>query len=220
VSLLSVLIRRRRIARTVVDAARLDPADRVIDIGCGPGSAVRGAARRVAAATGIDPDPAMLRAARRISTISRRHNIAWLEGQAEKLPLPAAQATVVWAISSVHHWADRAAGFAEASRVLFPAGRLLIVEQLATGENGRGISPDQVGQLRGQLTAAGFGDVSLAIVSAGRRTLAIISGTSPPAGRDEEAASPRLADELSRRSGCVRRFAGQPVGWTGRGQAT
>jgi ubiquinone/menaquinone biosynthesis C-methylase UbiE len=177
VALLAMLIRRRRLARTVVNAARLDPADRVIDIGCGPGSAVRYAARCVTAATGIDPDPAMLRAARRIGVISRRRNVAWLAGQAEKLPLPAAQASVVWAISSIHHWSDRAAGFAEVIRVLVPAGRLLVAEQVAIDENSRGISLDRVGQLREQLTAAGFGGVSLEILSAGRRTVAIISGT-------------------------------------------
>jgi ubiquinone/menaquinone biosynthesis C-methylase UbiE len=178
-SALSMLIRRRRIALTAVDAARLDPADRVIDIGCGPGTAVRYAARRVAAATGIDPDPAMLRAARRTSLAPGRRNITWLAGEAGKLPLPDARATVAWAISSIHHWDDHAAGLAEVSRVLVPAGRLLIVEQLAAGENGRGISAGRADELSGQLSAAGFRNVQIETVTAGRRTLAIISGTNP-----------------------------------------
>jgi ubiquinone/menaquinone biosynthesis C-methylase UbiE len=184
-SALSMLIRRRRIALTAVDAARLDPADRVIDIGCGPGTAVRYAARRVSAATGVDPDPAMLRAARRMSAVRRmgavrgRRNITWLRGDAGKLPLPDAQATVAWAISSIHHWSDHVAGLAEVSRVLAPEGRLLIVEQLAADENSRGISADRVGELSGQPSAAGFRAVHVETVMAGRRTLAIISGTNP-----------------------------------------
>jgi trans-aconitate methyltransferase len=45
--------------RAVADAAELTAADRVVDVGCGPGTAVRLAARRAAIATGIDPDPAV-----------------------------------------------------------------------------------------------------------------------------------------------------------------
>ena len=46
--------------RAVADAAELTAADRVVDVGCDPGAAVRLAARRAAIATGIDPDPAIL----------------------------------------------------------------------------------------------------------------------------------------------------------------
>ena len=37
----SMTIGRGPLARRAVDAARLTPADRIIDIGCGPGAAVR-----------------------------------------------------------------------------------------------------------------------------------------------------------------------------------
>src|SRR6516225_1350057 len=89
--------------RAVADAAELTGADRVVDVGCGPGTAVRFAAARAATATGIDTDPAMLRFAHWSTAIPRPANISWLEGRAEKLPLPDGQATVVWAISSAHH---------------------------------------------------------------------------------------------------------------------
>jgi hypothetical protein len=42
-------------------------------------------------------------------------------------------------------------------------------------------SSGRVDELREQLIAAGFRDVNLATVPAGRRTMAIISGTNPPA---------------------------------------
>jgi trans-aconitate methyltransferase len=41
--------------RAVADAAEPTAADRVVDVGCGPGTAVRLAARRAAIAAGIDP---------------------------------------------------------------------------------------------------------------------------------------------------------------------
>lgn len=52
-----------QLARAVADAAELTPADRVVDIGCGPGTAVRYAAARAATVVGVDPDPVMLQLA-------------------------------------------------------------------------------------------------------------------------------------------------------------
>jgi ubiquinone/menaquinone biosynthesis C-methylase UbiE len=171
--------------RAVTDAAELTAADRVVDIGCGPGSAVRVAARRAATATGIDPDPAMLRFAHWSTAIPRPPNISWLQGRAEKLPLPDGQATVVWAISSAHHWDDRTAGISEARRVRAPGGRLVLAERLtkpaARGHAAHGLTRDQAEELARQLTAAGFGQVRLHIGKAGLQTVIIIRGQKDPA---------------------------------------
>jgi cyclopropane fatty-acyl-phospholipid synthase-like methyltransferase len=64
ITAMSMTTGRGPLVRAVAGAAELTPADRVVDIGCGPGTAARYAARRAAAATGIDPDLAMLRLAR------------------------------------------------------------------------------------------------------------------------------------------------------------
>jgi len=172
--------------RAVADTAELTGADRVVDVGCGPGTAVRLAARRAATATGIDPDPAMLRFARWSTAIPRPPNISWLEGRAEKLPLADGQATVVWAISSAHHWDDRRAGIGEARRVLAPGGRLVLAERLAKpaarGHAAHGLTRDQAEELTRQLTAAGFGQVGLHIGKAGLRTVIIIRGQKDAAG--------------------------------------
>jgi ubiquinone/menaquinone biosynthesis C-methylase UbiE len=180
---LPMTIRRRHIARALVDAAQLGPSDQVIDIGCGLGTAVRLAARRSAVATGIDPAPGMLILARWLSAFRRSPNISWLPGHAEKLPVLGGQATVAWAASSFHHWTDRAAGLAEASRALAPAGRLLIVERLAPTEqpHARGITNDGVDAIIRQVTEAGFLDVRTRITLAGSITLVIVSAAKPPA---------------------------------------
>ncbi len=192
VTALSMTAGRGPLARAVADAAELTPADRVVDIGCGPGTAVRIAARRAATATGIDPDPAMLRLARWITALRRPPDVSWLEGRAEKLPLPDDQATVVWAISSAHHWEDRGAGIGEAWRVLAPDGRLVLAERLtrpgarghaerltrpgARGHAAHGLTRDHAEDLARQLTDAGFGQVRLHTVKAGHRALVIIRG--------------------------------------------
>ncbi len=185
ITALSMTAGRGPLARTVADAAALTPADRVIDIGCGPGTAVRLAARRAATATGIDPDPAMLRLAHWSTAIWRSPNVNWLQGRAEKLPLPDGQATVAWAISSAHHWDDRGAGISEVGRVLAPGGRLVLAERLAKpaahGHAAHGLTRDQATDLARQLTAAGFRQVEQHIAKAGHRTLVIIRGAKYPA---------------------------------------
>lgn len=176
----SMTIGRGRLARAVADAARLAPDDRVVDIGCGPGAAAREAARRAAAATGVDPSPLMLRFARWISAIRRPDSVTWLEGRAEELPLPDCGATVVWAVNSAHHWSNLAAGLGEAWRALGPAGRLIVAERLvkpgSSGHAAHGLSSDGAGELARQMTAAGFLEVRVRTSRAGHRELVIVDG--------------------------------------------
>lgn len=171
-------------ARVAVEAAGLSDGDRLVDVGCGPGTAVREAARHAAAATGVDPSAASLSLARWISARRRARNVTWVQGSAEDLPLPDASATVVWALSSVHHWADRGAGFAEARRVLRPGGRLLIAERQARegarGLAAHGLTSDQAGQVAGEMAAAGFTGIRTQTRRASRRVLIIIQGTTAP----------------------------------------
>jgi ubiquinone/menaquinone biosynthesis C-methylase UbiE len=168
-------------ARAVAETAGLTGDDRVVDVGCGTGTAVREAARHAAAATGIDPDTMSLALARfmtRVRPGRQSGSITWLQGSAEKLPLPDGSATVVWSLSAVHHWADRPAGFTEASRVLTTGGRLLIAERLtrsgARGHAAHGLNPAQAGQVAAELTAVGYADVQTQIIPARRRVLTII----------------------------------------------
>jgi ubiquinone/menaquinone biosynthesis C-methylase UbiE len=176
----SMTIGRGSRARAAAAAARLTPADRVLDIGCGPGTAVRLAARRADTATGIDPSPVMLQLARQITGILRSRHVSWAEGKAEKLPVPDGQATVAWAISSVHHWDDLSAGLGEARRALAPDGRLVLVERLARpgarGHAAHGLTSGQAEDLARQLTAAGFLRVEVHTRKVGHRNLVIIQG--------------------------------------------
>jgi ubiquinone/menaquinone biosynthesis C-methylase UbiE len=185
ITAVSMTAGRGPLARTVADAAELTAGDRVVDIGCGPGTAVRYAAPRAATATGIDPDPVMLRLAQWSTALRRSPDVSWLEGRAEKLPLPDGEATVAWAISSSHHWEDRGAAVSEAWRILVPGGRLVLAERLtkpgARGHAAHGLTQDQAEDLARQLTDAGFGQVRRHIAKAGHRTLVIIRAAKDPA---------------------------------------
>jgi ubiquinone/menaquinone biosynthesis C-methylase UbiE len=168
-------------ARLAVDIASVTAADHVVDIGCGPGVAVRAAADRGARATGIDPAPVMLRTARAVTR--GRDGIDWAEGAAESLPVPTGSATVVWSLATVHHWKDVTKGLAEAHRVLAPGGRVLAIERQvapdATGIASHGWTEQQAESFAAQCRTAGFEDVRVEGRSAGRRKAWAVHGIKP-----------------------------------------
>lgn len=177
---LSMTIGREANAALAIDLSRLDPTDRVIDIGCGPGTAVRRAARLGARATGIDPAGVMLRVARRLGD---GDGITYLEGAAESLPLPDASATVVWSIASIHHWSDIDAAIAEVRRVLEPGGRFVAIERRARpgakGLASHGWTAAQAEAFASTCRAAGFADVRIARSDSGRRPAVAIAAVKP-----------------------------------------
>jgi ubiquinone/menaquinone biosynthesis C-methylase UbiE len=175
----SMMFGRGRAARKVIEAAVLTPQDRLVDIGCGPGTAIRMAALCCAQATGVDPSTALLRLGRWISSIRRRSNVTFVEGTAERLPLPDATATVVWSLSSVHHWNSLTSGLAEAKRVLSPGGRILLAEKLVkSGGSGRAhrLTADGADRLSRDLFDAGFTQIQRQEQRAGHRILVILTG--------------------------------------------
>jgi ubiquinone/menaquinone biosynthesis C-methylase UbiE len=158
---LTMIIGRGGVARLAADLTAVTDADRVVDIGCGPGTAAREAARRGAQVTGIDPAPIMLRLARTLTRGSP--SISWAQGAAEAVPIPRHSASVLWSISSVHHWRDVDAGLAEAHRVLSAHGRLLAIERHtrpgATGWGSHGWTRAQADVFADRCHDAGFTDV-------------------------------------------------------------
>jgi ubiquinone/menaquinone biosynthesis C-methylase UbiE len=76
--------------------AGIRETDHIVDLGCGPGAAVREVGRRGGQATGVDPSPLMLRLARWITALRRARNVARVQAAAKALPLPNASASVVW----------------------------------------------------------------------------------------------------------------------------
>lgn len=177
---LVLLLMGRASARLAVDLAGVGAGDRVVDVGCGPGGAVREAARRGAAATGVDPAPVMLRLAR---MFTRRGDITWTTGTAEQVPLPDASATVVWSLATVHHWQDVQKGIAEAHRLLAPGGRLLAVEKQtspdATGLASHGWTRQQAEAFAQLCRSAGLADVTVGGHKAGRRDVWAVRAVRP-----------------------------------------
>jgi ubiquinone/menaquinone biosynthesis C-methylase UbiE len=102
---------------------------RVLDLGCGtapiaPRLNAWGA--HPASYVGADLSVQMLHAARRRLNDSPRSSVT--AAAAEALPFRDGAFDTIVSASSLHYWADPAAGLAEARRVLAPGGRLLLVD--------------------------------------------------------------------------------------------
>jgi len=162
--------------------SELAAGDAVADIGCGPGTAARSAARLGASVVGVDPAPVMLRVARLLTRRSAQA-VRYAEGSAEALPLPDSSVSVAWSIASVHHWADLDAGLHEARRVLKPGGRLVAIERLsrpgATGLASHGWTPEQASAFADRCRAHGFTGASVNRHGGGRRTRVSVRATAP-----------------------------------------
>jgi len=169
-------------ARLAVRLSELAASDTVADIGCGPGTAARRAARLGASVVGIDPAPVMLRFARLLTRRSRQA-IRYAEGSAEALPLPDSSVSVVWSIASVHHWADLDAGLHEARRVLKPGGRLVAIERLtrpgAKGLASHGWTPEQASAFADRCLVHGFTGAGMNRHGGGRRAKVSVRATAP-----------------------------------------
>ncbi|MBP2453054.1 class I SAM-dependent methyltransferase [Mycolicibacterium lutetiense] len=176
---LAFLLVGRGKARLAADTAQVSPEDHVVDVGCGPGTAARVAARRGARVTGVDPSSTMLRIARLITP--SRAPITWSEGTAETLPATEGSATVVWALATVHHWQDVGKAVAEARRVLAPGGRLIAIERQspdgATGLASHGWTRQQAESFATLCRGTGFDDVSVAEHGSGKQAAWVVSGT-------------------------------------------
>lgn len=168
-------------ADLAVRLAAISRGDRLVDVGCGPGVAMRRAAAAGApSVVGVDPAPVMLRVGRvRHPLASRRSGWRFLEGSAEALPLGDASATVIWSLSTVHHWRDIELGLQEARRVLAPRGRFLAIERRAksggTGLSSHGWTDAQADQFAAACELAGFEDVRVARHQTSREVLTVLA---------------------------------------------
>jgi SAM-dependent methyltransferase len=170
-----------RWAPDLVQAAGVQPAERVLDVACGTGAVTRLLAEQVGPAgnvTGLDITPGMLAAAR-LAAPSQR--IEWLEGSAVKMPLPDGTFDAVVCQQGLQFFPDKPAALSEMRRVLKRGGRLalscwrsvehtpgyLVLEQALArrvGPEKAALPPFSLGDagaIRGLVVGAGFREVKL-----------------------------------------------------------
>lgn len=122
---------------------RLNPGERVLDLGSGAGTDSLVAAQMVGDqghVTGIDMTPAMLTKARASAAEMGLENVEFVESEAERLPFPDESFDVVVSNGVIDLILDKDAVFSELHRVLVPGGRMQIADvtiQNPVSEEGR-----------------------------------------------------------------------------------
>jgi SAM-dependent methyltransferase len=158
-----------RIARLLLG---LTPGDGVLDVACGPGNFTREFAEIVGdagLAVGIDASPTML--TRAVADTERAGDVvAYVRGDAERLPFRDASFDAVCCFAALHLFTDPFAALDHMARVLTPGGRVAIltscrlqsaagraVNDLAGARSGmRVFGPDEIVDA---LRERGFADV-------------------------------------------------------------
>jgi ubiquinone/menaquinone biosynthesis C-methylase UbiE len=115
-------------ADQLVEVARIQEGDRVLDVACGTGIVARSAAVRAGvtgSVVGIDLNADMLAVARRASG-SVRPAIEWRQGNAVELPFPDGSFDVVLCEQAIQFFSEPVRALVEMRRVLTRSGRAAV----------------------------------------------------------------------------------------------
>ena len=124
---MAMAVEHKELHRAVVEKLDLDSGDHVLEVGFGPGTAIRLAALRAAFVAGIEASSAMvLQAARRNRPTIRSGRVEVRRASVSAIPYPDKSFSAVFEINSFHHWDRPDVGLQEIFRVLMPGGRLLM----------------------------------------------------------------------------------------------
>jgi SAM-dependent methyltransferase len=154
----------RRPYTLAIRALEARPGDHLVDLGCGPGEALRRlAARRPGQVTGIDISDAMLAQARRRNRRAiAEGRVSLLRGSFHRLSLPDRSVDRLLAVNVAYFWQDFGPVLAELRRVLREDGLLAIyVTDASTMSRWRFAGPDthrlfDADQLARALEGGGF----------------------------------------------------------------
>jgi ArsR family transcriptional regulator len=134
----------------------LIPGDYVVaDLGCGTGAVTAQLAHHVKRVIGVDSSAAMLKAARK--RVGDRENVDLLRGDLAAVPLNSSSCDAAMLLLVLAYTTDTAAVLREASRILKPGGKLVIVDLLPhdqddfrrqMGQASMGISLEEIQQFQ------------------------------------------------------------------------
>jgi len=142
--------------------ADLDEGETVLDLGSGAGADALISARRVAPtgrAIGLDMTDEMLELARQNARDAGVHNVEFVKGYLEELPLPDASVDVVISNCVINLSGDKPKVLAEAARVLKPDGRFAVSDVIADPDMDEATKADMAawtGCTAGALTETAF----------------------------------------------------------------
>jgi len=107
----------------VLNAAKIQPDDTVLDVGAGTGFLIEGASRIAQNVVALDFSEAMMGEAR---TKLRGRNVEFKIGNVEHIPLPDGSVNAVIGNMILHHCLNPEVAIRDMARVLAPGGRLAL----------------------------------------------------------------------------------------------
>src|SRR5262245_57183906 len=145
--------------RWAVQLLDVQPGDRVIELGCGPGVAIAALASRATRGlvVGVDHSQVMIRQARRLNRAAiRAGRVRLIHATVERLSTSDGPFNAALAVNTVGMWPDPAARLRELTRLLRPGGRIALVSQPRCPGATAATSAAAASELAGLLTEAGF----------------------------------------------------------------
>ena len=145
--------------RWAVQLLDVQPTDRVIELGCGPGVAVAALATRAVQGlvVGVDHSQVMIGQARRRNRAAiRAGRVRLLHAPVERLSIGDGPFDAALAVNTVGLWPDPTARLRELARLLRPGGRIALVSQPRCPGATAATSAAAAEELAGLLTDAGF----------------------------------------------------------------
>jgi SAM-dependent methyltransferase len=145
--------------RWAVQLLDVQPTDRVLEVGCGPGVAIAALASRAARGlvVGVDHSQVMIGQARRRNRAAiRAGRVRLIHTPVERLSSSDGPFDAALAVNTVGMWPDPTARLGELARLLRPGGRIALVSQPRCPGATAATSAAAARELAGLLTAAGF----------------------------------------------------------------
>jgi len=174
-------LEHRKLNRVAVDLLDVQPDDRVLEIGYGPGTAIAMLAERATdgLVAGVDISEVMLKQA-----TTRNHpaieagRVDLRQGSVSSLPFDDSRFTRVCTINCFHDWPNQAQDLREVHRVMAGGGLLLLWLPMKP-PGGKKMTPghtdDEVRQIQAMLTDAGFGDLRTHTPEFGRPVTCVLA---------------------------------------------
>ncbi|RZS34723.1 methyltransferase family protein [Herbihabitans rhizosphaerae] len=144
--------------RWVVRLLDVQPNDRVIELGCGPGVAIAALATRATRGlvVGVDHSRVMIRqASRRNRAAIKAGRVRLIHGPVESLAVDDGPFDAALAVNTVGMWPEPTARLRELTRLLRPGGRIALVTQPRRPGATAATSAEVAEELAALLTEAG-----------------------------------------------------------------
>ena len=143
---------RREETDALLRLAAPSPADRALDVGCGPAAVLAVLAPLVRDAVGVDLTAAMLEQARArlrgLSSSTPFGAVGLVRGAAERLPFRDGAFTLAVTTYTLHHFGDQRAVVGEMERVVGRGGRVLIADLVGSDDDRARTLQNEIERLR------------------------------------------------------------------------